>query len=320
MSVWLVTGGTGFLGRHLLGALADRETPGIEVVVLGRQAPPRGSSGAFVAADLDDPSGLGRTIAAIEPDVVFHLAGRTPPATPEAYYRGNTMATVHLLDALRARNQPARVILAGSAAELGPVTADRLPVAEDYRCRPSDSYGLSKWLATTAGLAARPPLEVVAARIFNPIGPGLATSQAFGRFAARLAEPGPDPLCLTVGDLEARRDFVDVRDVARALIALAGRGQAGSVYHVGTGQSRRVGEGLDHLVRLSGREVEIEVTVDVEPRIGAGVGPSDSRADIARIVAETGWRPLFGWTRSLDDLWAESVTKETAARGARGRS
>src|SRR4051794_28560500 len=283
MPVWLVTGGSGFLGRHLLGLLDDREMPGIEVSALGRRAPAGRRAGTFIAADLDDPAELGRAIAETAPEVVFHLAGLTPPAAPGAFYRANTLATVHLLDALRAGLRPVRVVLAGSAAELGPVAAEDLPVDEEHPCRPAGSYGLSKWLATAAGLAARPPLEVIAARIFNPIGPGLPTSQAFGRFAVRLAEPGPDPLRLTVGDLDGRRDFVDVRDVARALIALADQGRPGRVYHVGSGRSHRVGDGLDRLIHLSGRQVE----VGPEVVAGLGRGPSDSRADIGRIVAET---------------------------------
>lgn len=302
MPVWLVTGGSGFLGRHLLGLLDDRETPGIEVSALGRRAPAGRHAGTFIAADLDDPAELGRAIAETAPEVVFHLAGLTPPAAPGAFYRANTLATVHLLDALRAELRPVRVVLAGSAAELGPVAAEDLPVAEDQPCRPADSYGLSKWLATAAGLAARPPLEVIAARIFNPIGPGLPTSQAFGRFAARLAEPGPDPLRLTVGDLDARRDFVDVRDVARALLALAERGGSGRIYHVGSGRSHRVGDGLDHLIRLSGRNVAVEVS----PQVSHGRGPDDSRADIGRIGAETGWSPHVAWRQSLEDLWDEA--------------
>jgi GDP-4-dehydro-6-deoxy-D-mannose reductase len=305
MPVWLVTGGGGFLGRHLLKEL---ETTGIEVACLGRH---RSSdwNGSFVSADLNEPVGLERALASTAPDVVFHLAGRTPPADPEAFYRDNTMATVHLLDGLRVLDRPVRVVLAGSAAELGPVAVEDLPVAEDYPCRPADSYGLSKWLATAAGLAARPPLEVMAARIFNPIGPGLPISQALGRFAARLAEPGPDPLRLTVGDLEARRDFIDARDVAQALLAVARRGRGGRVYHVGSGVSHRVGDGLEHLIRLSGRDVR----VGVDPELAGGRGPSDSRADIGRIEAETGWRPRVAWRRSLEDLWDE-------ARAGRGRS
>ena len=177
-----------------------------------------------------------------------------------------------------------------------------MPVCEIYPPRPADSYGLSKWLATTAGLAARPPLEVMIARIFNPIGPGLSPGQALGKFAAALATPGLDPLVLRVGDLSPRRDFIDVRDVARALIALAARGRPGRVYHVGTGRSHQVREGLDRLIALSQRSVRVEV----DPTLVARPGPSDSRADIRRITAETGWRPEIGWEQSLDDLWHEA--------------
>jgi GDP-4-dehydro-6-deoxy-D-mannose reductase len=300
MACWLVTGATGFLGRHCLAALAAAGPPGVEVMALARGPKPGGpGEGHFIAADLAEPADVARVLAATAPAVVMHLAGQTPPASPEAFYRGNTLATLHLLDALRARTQPVRVVLVGSAAELGSLAAEDLPVAEDFPCRPVDSYGLSKWLATTAGLAARPPLEVVVARLFNPIGPGMPPGQAFGRFAALLAEPGPDPLRLTVGDLDSRRDFIDVRDVARALIALAVHGRAGRVYHVGTGESRRVGDGLEDLIALSGRAVNVEV----DPRLVSGRGPTDARADVGRIVDETGWRPEVTWRRSLEDLW-----------------
>jgi GDP-4-dehydro-6-deoxy-D-mannose reductase len=168
---------------------------------------------------------------------------------------------------------------------------------------------LSKLLATSAGLAAGPPLEVMVARVFNPIGPGLPASQAFGRFAhqlhagtaaaaARQRPADSAPLTLTVGDLDARRDFIDIRDVARAFVALAERGRAGTVYHVGTGRSRRVGDGLDALIRLSGRPVR----VDADPSLMRG-GPTDSRADIRRVVSDTGWRPEIAFERSLADQW-----------------
>jgi GDP-4-dehydro-6-deoxy-D-mannose reductase len=90
--------------------------------------------------------------------------------------------------------------------------------------------------------------------------------------------------------------------VARALIALAVRGRPGLVYHVGTGRSRRVGDGLEHLIRLSGRDVVVEV----DPARAARRGPVDSRADIRRIEAHTGWRPEISWEQSLADLWAGS--------------
>jgi len=298
MTPWMVTGGSGFLGRHLLARLVDM---GAEVVAIGRRPIERHPTVRFIPVDLDDPAFVTRAVAEVGPAVIFHLAGRTPPADPDRLYRSNTMATVHLLDALRASGRPARVVLVGSAAELGPVPVEVLPVAEDYPCRPADAYGLSKLLATAAGLAARPPLDVIVARVFNPIGPGLPRSQALGRFASDIAV-GSGPLRLLVGDLDARRDFVDARDVAGALIALAERGRAGRVYHVGTGRSERVGDGLARLIALSGREV----TVEPDPTFSRGRGPSDSRADVGRIGSEVGWSASIPWETSLADLWAEA--------------
>ena len=315
MATWLITGGTGFLGRHVLGALEEElERTGRSsdaIIVLGRHRPPGWPEHAFVKADLDEPDRLRETIRSIEPDHVVHTAGRTPPAPDEELYRANFWATIRLLNALRTLNRRVRVTLAGSAAELGQVPPSDLPVDESYPCSPIEAYGRSKWLATIAGMAEKPPLEVVIARVFNPVGPGLPPTQAFGEFAAGLLAPSADPLPLFVGNLDARRDFVDVRDAARALIAVAKEGRAGSVYHVGSGQSRPVGEGLDRLIGLSERTVK----VIIDPRRHARKGPSDSRADISRITTHTPWRPSISFDQSLADLWQEA--KETASVQAR---
>ncbi len=302
MPVWAVTGGSGFLGRHLLARLGADSPPGVEVVAIGRTCPPELAGSGHREADLDDPAALLRTLDEVRPEVVFHLAGRTPPGLASDFYRTNTLGTLHLLDALKAIARPVRVVMAGSAAELGPVPPEALPVGEAHPCRPADPYGLSKYLATAAALAARGPLDVVVARVFNPIGPGMPDSQALGRFARRLAA-GEGPIRLAVGDLEARRDFVDARDVAEALLKLAVLAEGGQVYHVGTGRSHRVGEGLDRLIELSGREV----TVEADPTFAGGRGPADSRADVRRIAGDTGWVARTPWVESLRDLWAWAV-------------
>jgi nucleoside-diphosphate-sugar epimerase len=303
MPACLIAGASGFLGRHLSPLLVTL-LGADEVVSIGRRRPEPCSIEAFRRVDLGEREGLTGLVAEIAPSSVFLLAGKTPPDDPDAYYRHNTLATVHLLDALRAVDRPCRVVLVGSAAELGPVPVEALPVGEDYPARPVEPYGLSKWLATCAGMAAGPPLEVVVARVFNPIGPGLPPSQALGRFAEELAK-GSGPIRLAVGDLEMRRDFIDARDVARALIALAELGQPGRVYNVGTGRSQRVGDGLDRLIALSGREVRVEV----DPARLRSPGPADSRADVGRIERETGWSAEIPWERSLEDLWEYALAR-----------
>ncbi len=303
MAVWLVTGASGFVGRHVLENLKsctdDRSVRRDRVFVLGRRRPADCPEADFVAADLNEPGQLGPAIEQVAPDFVIHTAGRTPPALDEELYRANFWATLHLLRALRTLGKPTRIVLSGSAAELGPVDSARLPVNESYPCDPVTAYGRSKWLATVSGLSERAPLEVMVARVFNPIGPGTPDSQALGRFASRLCEPSADPLELVVGDLDTCRDFIDVRDVAKAMIAVALRGAAREVYHVGTGRSRRVGDGLDNLVRLSGRTVRVKV----DPSLLKSRGPDDSCAAIERIVAQTGWHANIAWEQSVTDLW-----------------
>ncbi|HWE36093.1 MAG TPA: NAD-dependent epimerase/dehydratase family protein [Isosphaeraceae bacterium] len=295
----LVTGGSGFLGRHLLAALVEIGP----VVTFGR----RKTDTEHIPGDIDDADALARAVDVVRPRLVFHLAALVPPAPACRLYRINTGGTANLLAALAGRR--ARLVLAGSAAELGPVPVEDLPIVEDKPCRPAGPYALSKWCASRLALAASKPLEVVVARLFNPIGPGLPASQALGRYARDLAAPGPDPVLLTVGDLDSRRDFLDVRDAAAALVALARRGRPGQVYHVGTGRSRRVGDGLDALIRLSGRRVVLEP----HAHHAGPSSPADSRADIRKIVAETGWRPAIPWEQTLADLWAANRMGPKAA-------
>jgi GDP-4-dehydro-6-deoxy-D-mannose reductase len=299
MAVWLVTGGSGFIGGHVLARL--NTIPDGRVVALGRRCPTGWPEPQFVAADLDRPAELAEAIRSTRPDFVIHAAGRTPPASREELYRANTLGTLHLLDALETERPEARVTLTGSAAELGVVDEADLPVGEDHECRPSDAYGMSKWLATCAGVAVSERLGVVVARVFNPIGPGQPRSQALGRFAAELAAGATS---LTVGDLEARRDFVDVRDVANALVLLAERGRRGRIYHVGTGRSHRVGEALEHFLKRSGRVPE----VIIDSRHSSRAALRDSRARVSQIRADTGWQPQIAWERSLDDLLDRAVS------------
>ena len=293
MPTWLITGGSGFLGGHLPAALPS----GVDAVMLGRRRP-IGWSGRFERVDLGDRAHLRASLEAVAPRVVMHLAGRTPPAESRTYFQSNTRNTWHLVDALATIGRPCRVVMAGSAAE-------------DHAGARHGHYGLSKWAATTVGLSMTGPLEFISARVQNPIGPGMPASSAFGRFAEALARPGREPLVMPVGDLDARRDFVDVRDVCDALVALATNGRSGRIYPVGRGVSVRVGEGLDALIRRSGRRVVVEGGTSMATHLRPA-----PRADLGPITADTGWSPRVDWSRSIDDLWAWASGASAGRRSA----
>ena len=243
----LVTGASGFLGSRLLAAL--RDVNGL-VVTFGRRKPLENLGRTHWFGDVAERRELAEAINEVRPRLVFHLAGQTSHADPREYYHANVRGADSLLHALRER--PAQVVSVGSAAELGAVAAEDLPAAESLSCKPIDAYALSKWFATRLTLQAKPPLEPIVARLFNLNGPGAPNSQALGRFAELLAAPLPDPLRLIVGNLVVKRDFLDVRDAAAALLALAANGRSNTLYHVGSGESRRIGDGLNELIRLSG--------------------------------------------------------------------
>jgi GDP-4-dehydro-6-deoxy-D-mannose reductase len=313
MAIWVTTGGSGFIGGAVLSEIASRLAPGDRSIALGGREPSDRPFDRFERVDLENASELAAIVGSIAPTHVIHAAGKTRPADPSKLYRSNTLTTLNLLDACKDLDHRVRFVVAGSAAELGPVPVADLPVADDYPARPVDPYGLSKHLATVATLLAEAPIEPVAARLFNPIGPGLSIHHVFGKFAHLLLESKSDPAAIDARDLAVRRDFFDVRDAAAALVELALNGSSGRVYHVGSGSSRSIGEGLDLLIALSGRKIVLErddvagsSRDDPSPRRTVS-NPIDSRANIARIVADTAWRPRIAFEKSIQDIWKNLV-------------
>jgi len=209
---------------------------------------------------------------------------------------------VHLLDALRRSAPRARVLVVGSADEYGIVAPEELPLREQRPPRPASPYAVSKLAQALLALQYDEPggLSVVVTRTFPHSGPGRGAAFAESSFARQIAEieAGRRAPALEVGNLEAIRDFTDVRDVVRAYWLLLERGRAREVYNVCSGRGRRLRELLDCLVRLAG--VEVEVRVDA-----ARLRPLDLPAlvgDPGKLQADTGWRPSIPLETTLRDL------------------
>ena len=235
----LLTGRTGFVGRHVLEAARGA---GVDVIQATRN-----QTGDFAAA-----------IAAVEPDAIVHCAGVTTAPDAAALQAANVDLTAALLKAVTDRARPPRVVLIGSAAEYGHVPASALPVREDWSCRPVTDYAASKYRQTLLGLAfAEQGYPVMIARLFNPVGAGMPRHLALPAIAARLAAAGPSGV-VRVGNLDVARDFIDLREAARIILGLAAATPPWPLVNVCSGRSTRLGDLVRQMAALGGLEVTLE--------------------------------------------------------------
>lgn len=296
----LITGVTGGSGRQLVKHL--RQTSGDLVFGLARAPSTQLGLDGYEPCDLLDRSAVERAVSRFEPQVVFHLAALNSFYPPEEIERVNLPAFSNLMGALRRKvtRSPIRLVTIGSAAELGPVRAEDLPVDETTPCRPHSAYGRSKWAITERALAesADEGLQIIVARTFNLLGPGLDSRLAVPNFARQIRELGGGAGELRTGNLRMRRDFVDVRDAVAAYALLAAHGRAGQVYHVCSGRSYALGELLERLLAIGDAQIHI---VEDPALVRAGDLP-DIYSSHARLTADTLWQPRISIDASLADM------------------
>ncbi len=293
----LVTGACSFTGRHLLPRLAG-------ATLVATDLAPTGPPGAdYRPADLTDRARTRELVAAARPDLVLHLAGASG-ADADLCYAVNLGATRNLLEACAALPATPRVVLVSSAAVYGLTRPEESPVREDTPLRPVTAYGASKAAAELHALAMhrRGIVRVAVARPFNLVGPGLRAGFAPSDFMAQaLAIRAGAPPEIRVGDLEPRRDFVDVRDAVHAYLALAGAETAwGEAWNVASGRPVAIRDLLERVLRAAGAEARI-VT---DPARTGRVEVMDQVGDPTRLERLTGWRPGLGLDESLRDMAA----------------
>ncbi|TXJ76055.1 SDR family oxidoreductase [Streptomyces lavendulae] len=288
----LVLGGTGYLGRRVTERV--RALPGAHLLAGGR-------TGAEYTVDLaaDPTERLAKTLAAAAPDAVVNCAGATggdPVTLAEVNARGPAV----LCAALREAAPAARLVHLGSAAEYGPGTPCAA-VTESAPARPVTPYGATKLAGTLAVTSAG--LDAVVLRIGNPVGPGAPPASLPGRMAALLRAAGSDPgAVLRLGDLSAYRDFVDVRDVARAVaLAVTAPGPLPPVLNIGGGGALPVRDLVQGLARLAGFRGTLAEDGDGSAR---SAQVSWQCSDIGAAERALGWRPAHGLDDALAALWA----------------
>ncbi len=315
----LITGITGFAGSHLAEYIL-RHHPQVEVYGMVRWRSRMENIRhiedkiELVEADLKDIVSLQSCLAHVKPDRIFHLAAQSFVPTswkcPAETFAINAIGQINLLEAVRSLNLSPRIQVAGSSEEYGHVNADEVPMKETNPLRPLSPYAVSKVAQDLLGYQyfRSYGMHIVRTRGFNHTGPRRGEVFVTSSFAKQVAEieAGKREPVIYVGNLEAKRDFTDVRDMVEAYWLSLEKGEDGEVYNIGSGVARSVKEVLETLLSLS--RVDVRVEVDAKR-----LRPSDVPillSDSTKFVKLTGWKPKIPFTQTLRDLldyWRERV-------------
>ena len=315
----LITGITGFAGSHLADYILENHTD-VEVYGIVRWRSRMDNilhiqdKIRLVEADLKDMVSLKKCLSDIQPDRIFHLAAQSFVPTswlcPAETFAINSIGQINLFEAVRDLGLDPRIQIAGSSEEYGHVNPDEIPMKETNALRPLSPYAVSKVAQDLLGYQYYKSygLRVVRTRGFNHTGPRRGEVFICSNFARQIAaiEKGNTEPVIHVGNLEAKRDFTDVRDTVRAYWLSLEKGKPGEVYNIGRGNTITMKEVLDKL--LSFCEVNVDVKVDPQR-----LRPSDVPillSDSSKFKAETGWEPIIPFEQTLEDLlnyWRERV-------------
>src|SRR6266699_281613 len=286
----LITGCTGCVGSHL-GEQCRKRYP--------------------------QPDAIRQVVAMSQPDLIIHLAAQSSVTAswrdPFGTLEVNAGGVIHLLEALRSEQLTPRIVLVGSGEQYGMVHPEDIPIREECPFRPAKPYAVSKVTQDFYGYQyfVAYGLPILRARPFNHFGPRQSSMFVIANFTRQIAliEAKRTEPVLTIGNLEAWRDFLPIEDVVAAYLAIAEQGQPGEAYNIGSGQARSIKEILDLLLTFA--RVPIQLRKDP-----ARLRPIDVpllEADTSRLRTDTNWKPIVQFEFALQqtlDFWRTVVTSE----------
>ena len=307
----MIIGGAGFVGGYLIKELASA---GFEV---GATCLPNESiSGdcAVLTLDIMKKDDITAVLGSFRPDIVYHLAAQSSVAVswkrPQLTAEINVIGTINVLEALREYGGSVRTLLVGSGEEYGFIREGACPLSEEEPLRPGNIYAATKACQGMIGeiYSRAYKMDIVMVRAFNHSGPGQADMFVISDFCKQIAEAekGLREPSMKVGNLSAKRDFTDVRDVVRAYRLLGTNGVSGRTYNVGRGRAVDIQYILDTALKMSA--VPIEVTKD-PARLRASDIPL-IEPDVSLIMNDTGWKAEISMEKTIADTlnyWRENL-------------
>lgn len=313
----LITGITGFVGSHMAELLLKE---GVAVYGIQRWRSKTENIEhikekiIFEEADLLDAHSLYTVIDKIKPDYIFHLAAQSfvqsSWASPTQTLEVNIIGSAHLFEAVRKTGLQIPIQIACSSEEYGKVLPNEVPIKETNPLRPLSPYAVSKLAMDYLGYQYHESygMKIIRTRGFNHTGPRRGDVFAESSFAKQIAEieKGKHEPIVHVGNLEAERDYTDVRDMVRAYYLAVQKCEGGEVYNICSGRAWRIRKVLDLLISMA------KVKVDIKPD-PSRMRPSDVEillGDNNKFVQKTGWKPEIPFEKTMEDLlnyWRENV-------------
>lgn len=258
----LITGAAGFTATHLAKELAARSGPAAgrnELFFTGIRADRPEHCADYIQCDLSQFEPVRQLIDSIRPDQIYHLAGSFSN-TYELDYQANVLSTRNVLESVLRAQSGARVLLVGSSAEYGTVTADDNPIREDHPLKPISIYGLTKVFQTQLMdyYCRVNKLNIVMARTFNIFGEGMSNRLFVGRLYQEINKYQRGEISkITVGNLKSKRDYIDISDAVKLYEAIMTAGKSGEIYNVGSGKSIQIADLLAKILQQAGLSHEV---------------------------------------------------------------
>ena len=301
----LITGINGFVGEYLSDFLISNQIDVYGTVLSEEVSIENISDNKIFKMDLLDKNEVNKIIAEINPDYIFHLAGQSSVALswkkPDLTINVNVIGTINLLEAVKLYSNKSRVLIIGSSDQYGIVNPEQCPISENTPMNPQSPYATSK--KTQEEIAIQYfkafKIDTIIVRAFNHIGPKQNKGFVIADFASQIAEIEKEKKAaiIKVGNLDAKRDFTDVRDVVRAYYLVMTNGKPGEIYNVGSGITYKIKEILDKLLSLAKVSIYIEKDNDK-------MRPSDVpliQCDNSKISTECGWTLQYPIDQTLID-------------------
>ncbi|OOM68780.1 GDP-mannose 4,6-dehydratase [Clostridium sp. BL-8] len=297
----LITGVNGFVGNYLSKYLIEQGYTVYGTVIEDNVAM---ENVVIEKMNLLNKDEVMRTIKSINPDEIYHLAGQSAVGLswkePTLTMNVNINGTINLLDGVRDNDINAKMLIIGSSDEYGAIKPEECPISENHLLNPTSPYAISKMaqeeIAKLYVNSYR--MNLIMVRAFNHIGPKQSKNFVVSDFASKIAEieKGAEPI-IRVGNLEAYRDFTDVRDIVRGYFMLMNNGKIGELYNIGSGNAYKIQDILDTLLSLSSTKITVEIDPDK-------LRPSDVpiiQCDNSKIKTHINWSPIYDIKDTLKD-------------------